>query len=101
MWPPVMPAAPGDPSARYRSLGKLAHYRGGDLEAAGELRRAAAARSYRGELILTYGNEAGTAWIANLVFSLRAAGIEHYLVIVMSDAHCKAATRTRTLTLTL
>ena len=38
-----------------------------------------------GELILTYGNEVGTAWIANLVFSLRASGIDHSLVIVMSE----------------
>jgi len=95
MWPPIQPPAPGEdpPASRYRSLGKVAHYRGGDLEEPGELRRAASARSYRGELILTYGNEAGTAWIANLVFSLRAAGIEHYLVIVMSDEHCRALSR--------
>jgi len=46
------------------------------------------ARSFNGELVLTYGNEAGTAWIANLVFSLRAVGIEHFLVIVMDDEHC-------------
>lgn len=75
MWPPLRaPAgAPGDASA-YRSLGRVQPYRGGDLEQPGELRRAAAARAFGGELILTYGNEAGTAWIANLVFSLRAAG---------------------------
>ena len=103
MWPPVAPVAPvapGDPDGAYRSLGRLKHYRGGDLEQPGELRKAVEARSYNGELILTYGNEVGTAWIANLVFSLRASGIEHYLVIVMSDAHCKAATRTRTRTRT-
>ncbi|KAL1528693.1 hypothetical protein AB1Y20_010029 [Prymnesium parvum] len=88
MWPPL-PAAP----SAYQSLGRLAHHRGGDLEQPGELARAAAARQFNGELILTYGNEAGTAWIANLVFSLRAAGIDHYLVVVMSDEHCKALSR--------
>ena len=93
MWPPVAPVSPDDPSGAYRSLGKLKHYRGGDLEQPGELKKAVEARSYNGELILTYGNEVGTAWIANLVFSLRASGIEHYLVIVMSDAHCKALSR--------
>ena len=51
------------------------------------------ARAYKGELILTYGNEAGTAWIANLIFSLRAVGIDHSLVIVMSDEHCKSLNR--------
>ena len=93
MWPPVSPVSPDDPNGAYRSLGKLKHYRGGDLEQPGELKKAVEARSYNGELILTYGNEVGTAWIANLVFSLRASGIEHYLVIVMSDAHCKALSR--------
>ena len=63
------------------------------LDGSGYCARAAAARSFRGELILTYGNEAGTAWIANLVFSLRRAGIEHFLVIVMSDEHCRALSR--------
>jgi hypothetical protein len=93
MWPPVSPVSPDDPNGAYRSLGKLKHYRGGDLEQPGELKKAVEARSHNGELILTYGNEVGTAWIANLVFSLRASGIEHYLVIVMSDAHCKALSR--------
>ncbi len=37
--------------------------------------------------------QVGTAWIANLIFSLRAAGIDHSLVIVMSDAHCSALSR--------
>jgi hypothetical protein len=83
---------PAEPAARgaYQSLGRVQPYEGGDLEQPGELARAALNRSYNGELILTYGNEAGTAWIANLVFSLRAAGIEHFLVIVMSAAHCRA-----------
>ena len=63
------------------------------LQRAGQEAKAAKARAYRGELILTYGNEAGTAWIANLIFSLRAAGIDHSLVIVMSDEHCKSLNR--------
>jgi hypothetical protein len=82
-----------DMAPDFRSLGRVAPYRGGDLEQPGELARAAAARSYRGELILTYGNEVGTAWIANLVFSLRQVGIDHSLVIVMSDEHCRALAR--------
>ncbi|KAL3933954.1 MAG: hypothetical protein SGPRY_000049 [Prymnesium sp.] len=90
MWPPI--PTPSKPS-RYQSLGKLKHFKGGDLEKPGELGRAVAARQYNDELILTYGNEAGTAWIANLVFSLRAAGIDHYLVIVMNEQHCKALSR--------
>jgi len=81
MWPPRFTRGTGIRSP-YESLGKLEPYRGGDLELPGELQRAAAARSYNGELILTYGNEAGTAWISNLVFSLRSVGIEHFLVIV-------------------
>lgn len=81
MWPARFTRGLGIRSP-YESVGALEPYRGGDLEAPGELRRAAAARSYNGELILTYGNEAGTAWFANLAFSLRAAGIEHFLVIV-------------------
>ena len=97
MWPPLQSAAARggavDPAADFRSLGKVAPYRGGDLELPGELKKAAAARSYKNELILTYGNEAGTAWIANLIFSLRAAGIDHSLVIVMSDEHCRALNR--------
>ena len=99
MWPPLSTAVPsraGTPAASeedYRSLGKVLPYRGGDLERPGELAKAAAARAYKGELILTYGNEAGTAWIANLIFSLRAAGLDHSLVIVMSDEHCKALHR--------
>lgn len=96
MWPPLRrathpPAA--DASTDFRSLGRMAVYRGDDLEKPGELAKAVAARSYRGELILTYGNEAGTAWIANLIFSLRGAGIDHSLVIVMSDEHCRALSR--------
>ena len=93
MWPPLPPRASAHGSADFRSLGRVAPYRGGDLEQPGELAKAAKARAYRGELILTYGNEAGTAWIANLIFSLRAAGIDHSLVIVMSDEHCKSLNR--------
>lgn len=81
MWPPRFTRG-GSVRSPYESLGSLEPYRGGDLEMPGELKRAAAARSFNGEIILTYGNEAGTAWIANLVFSLRAVGIEHFLVIV-------------------
>ncbi len=40
MWPPVAPVSPDDPSGAYRSLGKLKHYRGGDLEQPGELKKA-------------------------------------------------------------
>jgi len=90
MWPPLRRTTSG---SAFRSLGRVAPYRGGDLEQPGELAKASAARSYRGELILTYGNEAGTAWIANLIFSLRSVGIEHSLVIVMSDGHCRALNR--------
>ncbi len=71
MWPPLRrPIARdgateggGSASARastapdFRSLGRVAPYRGGDLERPGELAKAAAARAYKGELILTYGNE--------------------------------------------
>jgi hypothetical protein len=81
MWPTRDTGGPGVRSPN-QSVGKLEPYRGGDLEAPGELRRAAAARSFNGEIILTYGNEAGTAWFANLAFSLRTVGIEHFLVIV-------------------
>jgi len=94
MWPPIRCAeAEREAGGELYSLGKIRPYRGGDLEMAGELRKAAAARSYRGEIIITYGNEAGSAWIANLVFSLRAVGIEHFLVVVMSDNHCRALMR--------
>jgi hypothetical protein len=75
---------------RFRSAGKMHLYHGGDLEAPGELERAVAMRSYNGELVLTYANEAGTAWAANLIFSLRHIGIDHSMVIVMSKPHCDA-----------
>ena len=100
MWPPLATSVTArnstssePPATDFRSLGQMKPYRGGDLEQPGELAAAAAARAYKGELILTYGNEAGTAWIANLIFSLRAAGIDHSLVIVMNDNHCRALHR--------
>ncbi|KAG8467972.1 hypothetical protein KFE25_007024 [Diacronema lutheri] len=80
---------------RYRSIGKLQLYHGGDLEAPGELERAVAMRSYNGELVLTYANEAGTAWAANLIFSLRDIGIDHTMVILMGKEHCDAMATSR------
>lgn len=80
---------------KYRSVGKLQVYHGGDLEAPGELERAVAMRSYNGELVLTYANEAGTAWAANLIFSLRGIGIDHTMVILMGKEHCDAMATSR------
>lgn len=70
------------------SVGKVAPYRAGDLEAEGELEKAVRARSHSGELVITYANEAGSPWVTNLVLSLRDAGIEHFLVIMMTKRGC-------------
>jgi hypothetical protein len=70
------------------SVGKVEPYKAGDLEAAGELERAVRARSYAGELVITYANEAGSAWVANLALSLRDVGIEHFLLIMMTQRGC-------------
>lgn len=72
------------------SLGRLAVHQGGDLEAAGELQAALHARSWRGEFVLTYADEAGTSWAANLLLSLREVGIDHSLVITRKPQHCIA-----------
>ncbi|KAJ1636860.1 hypothetical protein T492DRAFT_359117 [Pavlovales sp. CCMP2436] len=80
---------------RFQSVGKLQVYHGGNLEQPGELERAVAMRAYNGELVLTYANEAGTAWAANLIFSLRGIGIDHTMVIVMSKEHCDAMATSR------
>ena len=44
----------------------------------------------RPELVLTYANEAGTAWVTNLVLSLRSVGVDHSLIVTPSAAHCSA-----------
>ncbi|KAL1514601.1 hypothetical protein AB1Y20_003695 [Prymnesium parvum] len=72
------------------SAGRLKVYQGGDLETPGELRRAVRARSWRREIVLTYANEAGTAWVSNLALGLRRAGVEHLLIITLKPQHCKA-----------
>ena len=53
-------------------LARMRAFEGGDLEAKGELDRAVKVRSWRGEIILTYANEAGTAWVANLMLGSEA-----------------------------
>ncbi|KAG8460789.1 hypothetical protein KFE25_010844 [Diacronema lutheri] len=73
---------------RFCSVGKLAPYRAGDFERPGELERAVRARSWEGELVLSYANAGGSAWVANLAFSLRDVGIEHFLLLMMSDGAC-------------
>lgn len=82
--------------ARWLSCRDLQPHHGGDLELPGQLEAAVAARSWRPgqgerrELVLTYANEIGTAWVANMVLSLRSVGIEHSLVISTSGTHCDA-----------
>ncbi|KAJ1615749.1 hypothetical protein T492DRAFT_106190 [Pavlovales sp. CCMP2436] len=70
------------------SVGKVAPHRAGDLELPGELEKAVRARSYGGELIITYANEAGSAWVGNLALSLRDVGIEHFFLIMMTQRGC-------------
>ena len=85
------PACAVDPAADFRSLGKVAPYRCGDLEQ----RASEAARQPRAHTgtcaRLTYGNEAVTAWIAPRRPATRLAS--NSLVIVMSDENCKALHR--------
>ncbi|KAG8467567.1 hypothetical protein KFE25_000883 [Diacronema lutheri] len=70
------------------SVGKLAPLKAEDLESPGELERAVRGRSYAGELVITYANEGGSAWVANLALSLRDVGIEHFLLIMMTKGGC-------------
>jgi len=72
------------------SVGRLHAYEGADLEAPGALRAALRARSWRGEIVLTYANEGGSAWVANLALGLRSVGIEHFLIITLKPQHCTA-----------
>jgi hypothetical protein len=66
---PVECSGPRKGAARWLSCGALAPHRAGDLEKEGELEAAVAARAWRAskgerpELILTYANEIGTAWV--------------------------------------
>ncbi len=77
-------------AASWRSLGLVEQWHGGDLEATGTLESAVAARAYKGELVVTYGDARGTAWLTNLLLSLRRVGIDHTLVISTAAPHCSA-----------
>jgi len=83
-------------ASRWLSCGELAAHHGGDLEKPGALEAAVAARAWvaapgaRPELVLTYANEIGSAWVANLVLSLRAVGIDHSLIVSTAEQHCDA-----------
>ena len=44
-----------------------------------------AVRSWRRELVMTYANEVGTAWVTNLLLSLREVGIEHTLAVTFPE----------------
>ena len=72
------------------STGRLRAWRGGDVESPGTLDAALAARSWRGEIVLTCTDLERAAEAANLVLSLRAVGIEHSLVITPHDQLCFA-----------
>ena len=73
------------------SAGRLDRgFEGGDLEDDREVSRAVAARSWRRELVMTYANEVGTAWVTNLLLSLREVGIEHTLAVTLRPQHCSA-----------
>ena len=74
----------------WRSAGRLQPYEGGDLEAEGELDTAVGARSWQGELILSFAHEEETGWLANLLLGLRAVGVEHWLAVTRLPQHCMA-----------
>lgn len=67
-------------AARWLSCGSLGPHRAGDLEKEGELEAAVAARAWRAgpgdrpELVLTYANEVGTAWVRERAHPPRACG---------------------------
>ena len=74
----------------WRSVGRLEPHEGGDLEAEGELEAAVNARSWQGELLLSFAHEEETAWLANLLLGLRAVGVEHWLAVTRLPQHCMA-----------
>lgn len=62
----------------------------GDLEAPGQLAALAAARSHNKELIVIASNAAGARLAFNLVLSLQAQGIAHYIWLTDDPTYCKA-----------
>ena len=62
----------------------------GDLEAPGQLAALAAARSHNKEIIVIASNAAGARLAFNLVLSLQAQGIAHYIWLTDDPTYCKA-----------
>jgi hypothetical protein len=62
----------------------------GDLETPGQLERLAAARSRNKEIIVIASNAAGARLAFNLVLSLQAQGIAHYVWLTDDPTYCKA-----------
>jgi hypothetical protein len=62
----------------------------GDLELPGQLERLAAARSHNKEIIIVASNAAGARLAFNLVLSLQAQGIAHYIWLTDDPTFCKA-----------
>jgi lysine/ornithine N-monooxygenase len=62
----------------------------GDLESPGQLEQIAAARSYNKEIIVIASNQAGAKLAFNLILSLQAQGISHYIWLTDDPTYCKA-----------
>ena len=62
----------------------------GDLETPGQLEKLAAARSHNKEIIVIASNGAGAKLAFNLVLSLQAQGIAHYIWLTDDPTYCKA-----------
>ncbi len=59
---------------RYRSLGQLQQFQGGDLEDPAVLQRLKQQRSWRREIIMLASNVGGTLLTANAVLNLHRIG---------------------------
>ena len=79
-----------DPTGRwnFHSLNRVKAFEAADLEAPEELRAAAAARSFRSEIILIVANGAVADMVANFALNLAALKMAHYLVVTDQPSGC-------------
>ena len=80
---------PSDVTGPFVSTGKLEVFSGGDLEDKEVLKELGRVRSFKKEIVIIMVNEGGEKSALNAILNLRRVGIDHYILLVQNEEHCR------------
>lgn len=80
---------PSDVTGPFVSTGKLEVFNGGDLEDKEVIKELGRVRSFKKEIVIIMVNEGGEKSALNAILNLRRVGIDHYILLVQNEEHCR------------